>query len=312
MYTITFLNSLSIKDLYVILISLLQFGGYVMHNKFKKVSAAIMAMLLMASFSSCSNLGPGLSDSINPNSKKSASKNDNDAIQESVEEEEGIDSVETKYKKGIELLKVGEYSKAEELFKACGDYEYAPDLINVCKAEIEYLKGNYTSAQSFYSKVSEKAEAPDFNVQQKKANIASRIAIKKLDGSYRAVSNNITMTKYKKKKKLQWYYSIGVWSGQDLQLSCTENADGTFDVTGYIQFWRYTKFNKKESKIKKGVYKLPINLKNIKKFPSKIVLAKGVTLTYSSNLFVVNYSKTTKSGKTKVVYKSRVAYRKSK
>ena len=153
---------------------------------------------------------------------------------------------------------------------------------------------------------------PDFDVQQKKANIASRIAIKKMEGSYRTVSNNITMTKYKKKKKVHWYYSIGVWSGQYLQLTCTENADGTFDVTGEVQFQRYTKYAKKESKIKKGAYKLPINLKQITKFPSKIVLAKGVTLTYDSGLFVINYSKTTKSGKTKVVYKSRVAYKKSK
>lgn len=284
-----------------------------MHNKFKKASAVIMAVLLMASFSSCSGLGPGLSDSNNTPAKKSAdSGSDADGIKESGEDKDGISSVDAKYNKGIELMKAGNFSEAEDLFKACGDYEYAPDLINVCKAEIEYKKGNYTSAQTFYSKVSEKAEVPDFNVQQKKANIASRIAIKKMDGSYRTVSNNITMTKYKKKKKLQWYYSIGVWSGQNLELTCTENADGTFDVSGYVQFWRYTKFHKKESKIKKGVYKLPINLKNITKFPSKIVLAKGVTLTYSSNMFVVNYSKTTKSGKTKVVYKTRAAFRKQK
>ena len=280
-----------------------------MHNKFKKVSAVVMAMLMMASFSSCSGLNSAISGQADTTTKKSVDSKSNG--KDSVGDDDIVGVAEDKYKKGIELLKAGNYSEAQALFEACGDYEYAFDLANVCKAEIEFKNGNYSRATTYYAKVSEKTEVPDFDVQQKKASLPSRIALVKMAGSYRVTSNNITMTKYKKKKKLQWWYNIGIWSGQFIELECKENPDGTFDVTGYVQFQRYTKFAKKKSKIKKGPYKLPINLKNITKFPAKITLAKGVTLTYSNKIFVVNYSKTTKSGKNKIVYKSRVAYKKS-
>ena len=284
-----------------------------MHNKFRKVSAVVMAMLMMASFSSCSVLESGLSDLVNTTTIKTEDSEDTkDVGSDDGEGAEMVESFETRYKKGIELLKTGNYSEALALFESCGDYEYAPDLVNVCRAEIEFKSGRYSSALTYYRKVSEKAEVPDLDVQQRKSNLPSRIALVKMAGSYRVTSNNITMTKYKKKKKVQWWYNIGIWSDQYMELSCTENADGTFDVTGYVQFQRYTKFAKKKSKIKKGVYKLPINLKKITKFPAKITLAKGVTLTRSDGgIFAVNYSKTTKSGKTKIVYKSRVTYKKA-
>ena len=281
-----------------------------MNNRFRKVSSAILAMLMLASLSSCSIPG-GLSDSTDATKKKSGYSHSN-MKDDDATDDDNIESMETKYNRGIEFMKAENFSEAQSEFEACGDYEFALDLINVCKAEIELQKGNYNRAQTYYSKVSEKAEVTGFDIQQKKANLSSRIAVKKMEGNYRTASNNITMTKYKKKKKVQWYYNIGIWSDQYLELTCTENADGTFNVTGNVQFQRYTKFAKKESKIKKGPYKLPINLKNITKFPAKITLAKGVTLTYDSGVFVVNYSKTTKKGKTKIVYKSRVAYKKSK
>ena len=280
-----------------------------MHNKFKKVSAVVMAMLMMASFSSCSGLNSAISEQADTTTKKSVDSKSNG--KDSVGDDDIVGLTESNYKKGIQLLKEGKFSEAQALFEACGDYEYASDLVTVCRAENEFYNGHYNSAIAYYARVSEKVEVPGFAVQQKKANISSRISLVKMSGTYYPSSNNITMTKYKKKKKLQWWYAIGIWSNQYVQLSYTENDNGTFDVSGYVQFQRYTKFAKKKSKIKKGVYKLPINLKQITKFPNKIQLAKGVTLTYSNGLFVVNYSKTTKSGKNKIVYKSRVAYKKS-
>ena len=131
-----------------------------------------------------------------------------------------------------------------------------------------------------------------------------------MSGTYYPSSNTITVEKFKKKRKLGGWHSIGIWSQQYITLSCTENADGTYDVTGYVQFMRYTKYSKKMSGVKSGSYKLPLNLKQITKFPNSVKLAKGVTLTYKSGRFIVNYKKTTKKGKTKVVYKSNVTYKK--
>ena len=199
------------------------------------------------------------------------------------------------------------------VFEKLGDYEYAKDLATVYKAETEFSKGNYTTATSYYQAVSDKAETPGFPIQAKKANFATRVTLEKMTGSYNPSYNHITMDKYKKKKLIGWWSNVGTWGQQYLTISYSENEDGTFDVTGEVQFMRYTKYAKKESGIKKGPCKLPIELKNISQFPTKIQLAKGVSLTYQHNVFQLSYSKTdnNKKKKTKVVYKSQVTYKKS-
>lgn len=282
-----------------------------MNNNFRKASAGIIAMLMMISLSACTKPESGHSgsgDMAGDNYTEAANKDDNGGA-----EEGGIESIESLYSNGIALLKNGKYLEARAAFESCGDYESAKDLITVCKAENEFSKGNYDAAKSYYSAVSEKAEVPGYPIQAKKANIETRITLEKMTGAYYPSYNHITMDKYKKKKLIGWWRAVGTWGQQYLTISYNENEDGTFDVTGEVQFMRYTKYAKKESGIKKGPYKLPIELKSISEFPAKIQLAKGVSMTYQRSVFQLNYSKTdnNKKKKTKVVYKSQVTYKKS-
>ena len=288
----------------------------------KKVSAVITAIFMLASMSACSAQSFGLNDQdnaghfgLNDQDNAGHSGNKNALSDGDTAESNGIESVEDIYSQGIQLLKSGKYVEARAAFERCGDYGFARDLKNVCEAENEFSKGNYEAAKSYYSSVSEKAEVQDFPVQAKKANIATRIELEKLTGNYYPSYNRITMDKYKKKKVIGWWRNVGTWGQQYLTVSYKENEDGTFDVTGEVQFKRYTKFAKKKSGIKQGTYKLPINLKNISQFQEndKFTLAKGVTLTYKHSMFELNYSKTenNKKKKTKVVYKSQVTYKKS-
>ena len=280
---------------------------------FKKVSAVIIAVFILASMSACSVQPQGLQDP-NLGAKNSDPSGNANALGEGgTTESDDIESVESLYNKGIEYLKDGKYIEARTIFERCGDYGFAKDMVTACKAEYEFSKGNYNAAKSYYSAVSEEADTPGFPIQAKKANIETRIALEKMTGAYYPSYNHITMDKYKKKKVIGWWRASGTWSQQYLTISYAENEDGTFDVTGEVQFMRYTKYAKKESGIKKGPYKLPINLKSISKFPEKIKLAKGVTLAYKRTVFELNYSKTStnKKAKTKVVYKSQVTYKKS-
>ena len=282
-----------------------------MNNKFRKTSAVIVAIFMLASMSACSNISSGLQDAaIGKDQDSSANTN---ALGEGGVEEDGIKSVESIYNEGIEKLKDGKYTEAQALFEKCGDYGSAKDLITVCKAENEFSKGNYNAAKSYYQAVSENAETPGFPIQARKANLETRITLEKMTGNYYPSYNQITMDKYKKKKVIGWWHNVGTWGQQFLTISYTENEDGTFNVNGEVQFMRYTKYAKKKSGIKQGPYKLPIELKNISQFPEKIQLAKGVTLTYQHSVFHLNYSKTdtNKKAKTKVVYKSQVTYKKS-
>ena len=282
-----------------------------MNNKFRKTSAVITAIFLLASMSACSAQSLGLKDAaIGKDQDPSANTN---ALGEGGVEEDDIKSVESIYNEALEYLKNGKYAEAQALFEKCGDYGSAKDLITVCKAENEFSKGNYNAATSYYQAVSDNAETPGFPIQARKANIATRITLEKMTGNYYPSYNRISMDKYKKKKVVGWWRNVGTWGQQYLTISYNENEDGTFNVTGEVQFMRYTKYAKKESGIKKGTYKLPIDLKNISQFPEKITLAKGVTLTYQHSVFQLNYSKTdnNKKKKTKVVYKSQVTYKKS-
>ena len=282
-----------------------------MNNKFRKTSAVIVAIFMLASMSACSGRSSGLQD---PHLAANESSKTTNALGEGgVENADDIKSVESIYSEGIEYLKNGKYAEAQALFEKCGDYGSAKDLITVCKAENEFSKGNYNAAKSYYQAVSENAETPGFPIQARKANLETRITLEKMTGNYYPSYNQITMDKYKKKKVIGWWHNVGTWGQQYLTISYNENEDGTFNVTGEVQFMRYTKYAKKKSGIKQGAYKLPISLKNISQFPEKIQLAKGVTLTYQHSVFHLNYSKTdtNKKAKTKVVYKSQVTYKKS-
>ena len=285
-----------------------------MNNKFRKASAALVAIFMLASMSACSGQSSpfGLQD---PDATTKKSDSSGNLLGEGGVEEDagGITSIESRYAEGIEMLKNGKYLEAQAVFEKLGDYECAKDLATVCKAENEFSKGNYTTATSYYQAVSDKAETPGFPIQAKKANFATRITLEKMTGNYYPSYNQITMDKYKKKKVVGWWHNVGTWGQQYLTISYTENEDGTFNVNGEVQFMRYTKYAKKKSGIKQGPYKLPIELKNITQFPEKIQLAKGVSLTYQHSVFHLNYSKTdtNKKAKTKIVYKSQVTYKKS-
>ena len=291
-----------------------------MNNRFRKTSTIFIIVVMLASLSACAK--PKLRESSQTTQSTTASSRitaetkpieTEAAIHESsakTEETSNPDSIKSNYDKGIQSLQLGKYQEAQALFESCGNYEYALDLVNVCKAEREFNAGNFNSAIALYSRVSERTEVPGFWVQRKKANISTRVSLVKLSGSYYPTSNKITMRKYKKKRFRGGWHAVGIWSPQNVSLSYTENSDGTFNISGYVQFGRYTRFSKKRSAVGKEVCSYTINLRHVTRFPNSLKLAKGTTLTYKNGKFVVNYKKTSKSGKTKIVYKSVVTYKK--
>lgn len=285
-----------------------------MNTKFRKAAALTISMLMLIQSSACSGYGSLLSVPGAAGANKSEQAETTESETSATDIEGNIvPPEENKYNEGISLYKSGKFREAQAYFEACGDYKCAKDLVRVCEAENEFSKGNYEAAKSYYSAVSENADVPGLSIQARKANIETRITLEKMTGNYYPSYNKITMDKYKKKKVIGWWHNVGTWGQQYLTISYAENEDGTFDVTGEVQFMRYTKYAKKKSGIKQGPYKLPISLKNISQFPEKIQLAKGVSLAYKRTGFELNYSKTdtNKKQKTKVVYKSQVTYKKS-
>lgn len=289
-----------------------------MNNNFKKASAIIITLLLLVSLSAC--FKQELKESVHSFSEdtiveKSVSETTKSTASSSTEKKEtettnSSEPISLKYENGIKLLKSRKYREAQAIFEACGDYGLASDLVNVCRAEAEFNEGNFNSAIALYSKVSENTEVEDFGVQIRKFNISTRVSLVKMSGTYYPVSNSITMSKYKKKRRVHYWHSTDIWSPQYITFSYTENPNGTFNINGYVQFMRFTKYAKKRSGVRTGICKFPINLRQVTRFSNRIKLAKGVTLTYKNGKFVVNYNKTSKSGKNKIVFKSVVTYKK--
>lgn len=294
-----------------------------MNNRFRKATAIFIIMSMLASLSACSK--PKSSESSqSTQSTQSTTTSSSSTTETKTDETEATtkessaqtedtgseDSIKSNYDKGIQALQLGKFQEAQSYFESCGNYGYALDLVNVCKAEREFNAGHFDSAIALYSRVSERAEAPGFGVQAKKANISTRVSLVKLSGTYYPLKNTITMTKYKKKRRIHWWFSTGIWSPQSVTLSYTENTDGTFNIKGYVQYGRFTRYSKKRSGVRKENCTYSFKLNHVTRFPNSLKLAKGTTLTYKNGKFVVNYKKTSKSGKTKIVYKSVVTYKK--
>ncbi len=243
--------------------------------------------------------------------KSNESSTVTETSQSSVSQKE--DEIPELYSKGIEFLISGKYAEAQNSFEQCGSYKNSTELVTVCKAEQAFLNGNFNSAMALYSTVPNNLEVAGFGVQTRKRNISSRIALAQLTGTYNAIKNDTTVRKYSSKKKWKGWNLRGIGDGQFVSLTCTANSDGTYNVTGTVTFWKYIKYSNSSSVMHNSGHqyvRLPIKLDHITKFPSKITLDKGCTLTYKKGEFVLNYQRTVKSGKKKkTVYKSIVTYK---
>ena len=84
------------------------------------------------------------------------------------------------YRQGIERLVAKEFDQGAALFRKCGKYKFAQDLVRVCTAESYYANGSLNEALSVYSKVSSKVSVPGFNIQGRKASIATERSLIKI------------------------------------------------------------------------------------------------------------------------------------
>lgn len=216
----------------------------------------------------------------------------------------------SKYLQGVGLLIDGSYPEARSCFKECGNYKFAKDLVNVADAEKQYDTGKLSKAAQLYNKVSKKTKITGFDVQGRKTHVNAKLTLEKVKGNWTAKSNNLKVKHVEADKSWRDWHNIGLWTNQTMKISYTENANGTFNITGEVAFWRYTNYSYYKYNLTYERHVIYFNFKNQKKLPTKVKLEKYVTLKYSKGTFTVVYSKNEKDGSATNQFRSTVAYKK--
>lgn len=216
---------------------------------------------------------------------------------------------ESLYNHGINLLLSGTYNRASNIFKELGKYKYASDLANVSNAELHYNLGDYTVAASLYSKVSKNVKITGFDVQSRKTHAITKGTLVKIKGKWRVNSQDVYAV---------WSYPDGsssknslntTYTGQYINLTYTENDDGTFNINGEIIYTRYIKFKDTNDYVVPEYPTATINLKNIKSFPSVIKIDYSTQLQYKNGVFTLKYSYDYKCDKFTTKCRSTIKYK---
>lgn len=216
------------------------------------------------------------------------------------------------YCQGIERLVAKEFDQGAALFRKCGKYKFAQDLVRVCTAESYYANGSINEALSVYSKVSAKASVPGFNIQGRKASIATERSLIKISGEWAAKSNDayirIVRKRGKDKVKIKRAQKKLV-GGQTLYLAYKENPDGTFDITIQGTYFRYISYSRMHALSNAGVTSFEKTYFKVRKLPSSFKISKYLNVKYKKGTFILSYAKNNKKKYKTDQYRSTVKYR---
>ena len=221
----------------------------------------------------------------------------------------------SRYGQAVRLLGDGSYAQARKIFASLGNYQYSKDLANVCSGETYYKAGKWQKAAAYYNKVSRKAVATGFNVQARKTHVVAKYNFIKASGYWTARSNIIYVRRVVGKSWRQWRAG-NLWPYQYINLSYTQNPDGTFNLTGEVCYKRYYEYSFSDyyAPSKDTIY-CTINLRNLKSFPTSIKLPTDrpsgyETLKYKNGVFTMVYARNVKSNGATLQYRSTVKYKK--
>lgn len=228
---------------------------------------------------------------------------------------------EVSYKMGLESLRNKDFEKAKKYFSKCGKYRYAKDLAKACSAEILYGENKIGNAANEYKQVSSKVKVEGFNIQGRKREITQEAVFARVEGDWKAKSNNTYVKNTKRKfrykrrrtrlvKSKKWYLK-SLASGQYLEISYYKNDDGTFDYTVKACFVHFLKFAASRKNLDTDYYEVEKTFEGLKKFPTSIKLDKNVTVKYKKGKFTLYYARHKGYRSNYTQFRSTVKFKKS-
>ena len=89
-----------------------------------------------------------------------------------------------------------------------------------------------------------------------------------------------------------WYWKPGVsnLTGQELELSCTMNSNGSFDIKGEVTFYKCDDYSSLSEYCRAKKTSETFTISNITAIPSSYQIDSYTTLNYSGGIFKVKYS----------------------
>ncbi len=203
------------------------------------------------------------------------------------------------YASGMKSLNNGSYEEAKKSFNSAGDYNDSKSMINACDlmiAENHCKNGNFAEAKKIYSSLPEGftyngiSASGRISLLNNSQNLINSIG-KWTASDYYIESRNI----YKRTGSWDsWYWSPSVsnLTGQDLELSCTMNSNGTFNITGEVSFYKCDNYSSLSEYCKAKETSKSFTISNVTSMPASYKIDSYTTLNYSGGVFSIKYSET--------------------
>ena len=220
---------------------------------------------------------------------------------------------ECAFNAGVKALAEGRLSTAESYFTAIRtnpDYP-AADLIKVCDAEEANKNDDLKTAYETYLEVPTDLEVEGFDVQGRRSLFTRDAAADaaRLCGTFDATSNDTSVVDKGRYYQDGWELT-NVHSGQYIDISAHMNDDGTFDFTGYVNYYAFTEYSVLREYTEGEIMTDLISIEGVNKFPKNYDSGIFSDLTYKDNKFTLHYKYVDNySTYFKYIYESKVVYK---
>lgn len=201
------------------------------------------------------------------------------------------------YASGMNSLNNGSYEDAKKSFTAAGDYNDSKSMINACDlmiAEDYCEEGKFDQAKTIYSRLPEGFTYNGISSSNRIALLNNSQGLINAMGTWTASDYYIESRNIYKRTGSwdSWYWSPSVsdLTGQDLELSCTMNSNGTFDITGEASFYKCDDYSSLSEYCKANKTSESFTISNVTSIPASYQIDSYTTLNYSGGVFSIKYS----------------------
>lgn len=195
---------------------------------------------------------------------------------------------------GKQALDAKDTQTARKYLTAAGEYEGAQNLLAACDlmdAEEILSDGRINEAKAAYEKLPSDLSYNGISVAARLELLNAHPEVLNLCGQW-DVTDNYIETRSVLRSSGYWssWYEDEVIPNQQINVSCSVNADGTFTFRGDVTFYRFTEFSSIGAYCE-GEYKtINFSIENVSEFPSSYWLDGTTELQWKGDYFQLEYS----------------------
>ena len=198
------------------------------------------------------------------------------------------------YIMGKNRLNRQDVDKARTYLSAAQGYEDAADLLAACDlVEVEALltDGKLNEARAAYEKLPADLSYNGNSVASRLEFLNANAEILNLCGEWE-VTDNYIETRSVSRSSGYWnsWYNDEPISGQQIEVYCSVNPDGTFTFEGEVTFYRYTEYSSIGEYCEGDYTTKEFTIANVSDFPSSYWLDDETQLLWYGNYFQLEYA----------------------